>query len=53
MPSKTSTQTTGYCVKCKKQQKMENAKKEKSNGRCMMKGTCKVCSTKMCKFCAC
>ena len=40
-----------YCVKCKDTRVMVDPKKEKTaNGRSMLKGTCKVCGTKMCKF---
>ncbi len=41
----------GYCLKCKKQQPMNDGKlKTTTNGRKMMTGTCKSCGTKMCKF---
>ncbi len=41
----------GYCVKCKKMQDMNSAKKVKSkNGRFMLKGICGKCGTKMNKF---
>ena len=41
----------GYCVKCKQKREMKNTSKTKSkNGREMMRGTCSVCGTKMCKF---
>lgn len=40
-----------YCVKCKKMQDMNSAKKVKGKtGRFMMKGTCVKCGTKMNKF---
>ena len=41
----------GYCLKCKKQQLIDNSQvKTTSNGRKMMTGTCQKCGTKMCKF---
>ncbi len=43
----------GYCVMCKAKQQMEQAKEKKtSNGRRMMSGICKKCSTKMSVFVA-
>jgi len=40
-----------YCMKCKQQREMLNPKEFKmQNGRKMLKGTCKVCGTKMSKF---
>ncbi len=39
---------TGYCVKCKKKQKIKDAKTTTlKNGRPALKGTCVVCGTKM------
>ncbi|MDP2942325.1 MAG: DUF5679 domain-containing protein [Candidatus Omnitrophota bacterium] len=38
----------GYCVKCKKKQEMQDAKKETmKNGRSAMKGKCPACGTGM------
>lgn len=40
-----------YCVSCKEQREMDNARAELAkNGRHMMKGECSSCGTKMCKF---
>lgn len=56
MPPKKTTPASGscdtaYCVKCKKKQTMIGcAKATSSNGRNMVKGTCKTCGTKMNKF---
>jgi len=42
---------TGYCVKCKKKQKMEGAKQVVlKNKRKATKGTCPKCGTKMFKI---
>ena len=42
---------TGYCVKCRKTQKMKNAKPvTTSNNRKAIKGECAVCGTKMMRF---
>jgi len=39
---------TAYCVKCKKKQKMSDAKQIKmKNGRPATTGKCPVCGTKM------
>jgi methionyl-tRNA synthetase len=41
----------GYCVKCKTQRTMKDAREEKmDNGRRAAKGQCEVCGTKMTKF---
>jgi hypothetical protein len=41
----------GYCMKCKKKQKMINTKKVKmKNGRDAMKGECGKCGTGMYKI---
>ena len=41
----------GYCVKCKKKQKMEGAKAVKlKNGRPAVTGKCPKCGTKMFKI---
>ena len=41
----------GYCLKCKKQQSIKDAKlKTTSNGRKMVGGTCEKCGTKISKF---
>jgi hypothetical protein len=41
----------GYCVKCRKKQKITNGTaKETSNGRRMVQGTCPVCKTKVTRF---
>lgn len=41
----------GYCLKCKKQQVIDDKQlKTTSNGRKMMTGKCQKCGTKMCKF---
>lgn len=55
MPPKKATSSAGcdtaYCVKCKKKQSMTGCTKAtSSNGRNMIKGTCKTCGTKMNKF---
>ncbi len=55
MPPKKATSSAGcdtaYCVKCKKKQSMTGCTKTtSSNGRNMIKGTCKTCGTKMNKF---
>lgn len=43
----------GYCVSCKAQREMKDAKQELTkNGRQMLKGSCHTCGTKMCKFVA-
>lgn len=40
-----------YCVKCKTQRTMKDAREEKmDNGRRAAKGTCEHCGTKMTKF---
>lgn len=42
---------TGYCVKCRKTQKIKNAKlTTTSNNRKALKGECAVCGTKMMRF---
>jgi predicted RNA-binding Zn-ribbon protein involved in translation (DUF1610 family) len=39
---------TGYCVKCRKKQEMQEAKKVKlKNGKPATKGVCPKCGTKM------
>ena len=44
-------EVTGYCVKCKKKQKMENPKTViLKNKRKATKGTCPKCGTKMFKI---
>lgn len=41
----------GYCVKCKKKQEMFQPEEcESKNGMIMMKGSCPVCSTTMCRI---
>lgn len=41
----------GYCVKCRKKQKVTNGVvKETPNGRRMAQGTCPVCKTKVSLF---
>ena len=48
MPPKAATSQTGYCVKCKAKKPMVGCKASKSsNGRNMVKGTCKTCGTNM------
>ena len=43
--------TTGYCMKCKTQREIKNAKQiTMKNGRPATEGTCPVCSTKMFKI---
>jgi hypothetical protein len=41
----------GFCVKCKKQQEMNDAQNVTlKNGRIAIKGKCPVCGTVMCKI---
>ena len=41
----------GYCVKCRKKQKVKNgAVKKTANGRDMAQGTCPTCGTKVTRF---
>lgn len=45
--------TEAHCMKCKAKREMLNEKTETTkNNRKMLKGTCKVCGTKICKFIA-
>jgi DNA polymerase II large subunit len=51
MAGKKKPQVEGYCVKCKKNVAMVNAKKcTTKNGRDMMKGQCPFCDGKLCRF---
>ncbi len=46
-----STVATGYCMKCKAQREIKNAKQiTMKNGRPATEGTCPVCSTKIFKI---
>jgi hypothetical protein len=46
-----TTKATGYCMKCKTQREIKNAKPiTMKNGRPATEGTCSVCSTKMFKI---
>ena len=52
-PAKTTSATapTGYCMKCKTQREMTDAKPiTMKNGRPATEGTCPVCSTRMFKI---
>ncbi|MCL6432001.1 MAG: DUF5679 domain-containing protein [Anaerolineae bacterium] len=41
----------GYCVKCRKQQRIRQGTVEKTaRGRPMARGTCPVCGTKVTRF---
>lgn len=41
----------GYCVKCRdKRDMLETGITTAKNGRRMVKGVCKICKTRMCKF---
>lgn len=43
--------TAGYCVKCKKKQEMKDTSEGKTKkGVLMVRGSCPVCNTKMCKI---
>lgn len=43
--------TTAYCVRCKAKQEMENEVESKTKkGVPMIKGTCPICKTKMCRI---
>jgi hypothetical protein len=43
--------STGYCMKCKAQREIKNAKQiTMKNGRPATEGTCPVCSTKIFKI---
>lgn len=47
----TATDTTAYCVKCRKKQSLIEGKEvTTSNGRKALQGKCSVCGTKMMKF---
>ncbi|OGO72594.1 MAG: hypothetical protein A2Z49_01500 [Chloroflexi bacterium RBG_19FT_COMBO_56_12] len=47
----TKMEFEGYCVKCRKKQKVKNGtEKTASNGRKMAQGTCPVCGTKVTRF---
>lgn len=54
VPKKSKTPLQGnqaYCVKCKKNQKMKDAKPSKTkNNRNMIRGSCESCGCGMCKF---
>lgn len=57
MPPKKATvesnEEEGYCVKCRKKEKMVNVEeKQSANGRWMHQGKCSECETKMTKFIA-
>jgi hypothetical protein len=42
---------TGYCMKCKAQREIKNAKQiTMKNGRTATQGTCSVCGTKVFKI---
>jgi hypothetical protein len=42
---------TGYCLRCKKKQDIENPKiNVTKNNRHMIKGTCPDCDTTICRF---
>lgn len=43
--------TTGWCVRCKSKQEMENeVEGTTTRGVKMVRGVCKICKTKMCKM---
>jgi hypothetical protein len=47
----TTATSTGYCMKCKAQREIKNAKQiTMKNGRPATEGTCPVCSTKIFKI---
>jgi hypothetical protein len=49
--AKAPATATGYCMKCKTQREIKNAKPiTMKNGRAATEGTCPVCSTKMFKI---
>jgi Domain of unknown function (DUF5679) len=49
--AKAPATATGYCMKCKTQREIKNAKPiTMKNGRPATEGTCPVCSTKMFKI---
>src|SRR5204863_9364305 len=49
--AKAPATATGYCMKCKTQREIKNAKPiTMKNGRPATEGTCSVCSTKMFKI---
>ena len=49
--AKAPAAATGYCMKCKTQREIKNAKPiTMKNGRPATEGTCPVCSTKMFKI---
>jgi len=51
MAKESKVEMTGYCVKCKKKQKMENWHEDKLANKMMAaKGQCIKCGTKMCKI---
>ena len=46
-----TAKATGYCMKCKTQREIKNAKLiTMKNGRPATEGTCSVCSTKVFKI---
>jgi hypothetical protein len=46
-----NTAATGYCMKCKTKQAMDNGKQiTMKNGRPATEGTCSVCSARMFKI---
>jgi hypothetical protein len=49
--AKATATATGYCMKCKTQREITNAKQvTMKNGRPATEGTCPVCSTRMFKI---
>jgi hypothetical protein len=49
--AKAAATVTGYCMKCKTQREINNAKQiTMKNGRPATEGTCSVCSTRMFKI---
>ncbi len=49
--AKAPATATGYCMKCKTQREIKNAKQiTMKNGRPATEGTCTVCSTRMFKI---
>lgn len=42
--------TEGYCVKCKEKREFDGTVELSKTGRPMAKGTCPVCSTKVCRI---
>jgi hypothetical protein len=49
--AKAKVTVTGYCMKCKTQREINNAKQiTMKNGRPATEGTCAVCSTRMFKI---